>query len=343
MKVLTPLLFPFSILYDGITTVRNRLYDLGIRPSVTFEVPVISVGNLSVGGTGKTPMIEYLVALLSNDFSLATLSRGYGRETKGIRIVNDRDNARTVGDEPFQLYEKYKAKALVAVGEERALAIPHILQEHPEVDLILLDDAYQHRQVKPSFQILLTDFNQLFVNDLLLPAGRLRESRAGAARADAIIVTKCPSNISDDLMMSIEGKIRKYNHKAIFFTKITYGSILPANGESVYKPGKIILVTGIANPKPLKEYLDQNFELVKHFSFRDHYVYSEKDIHAICEAARKEGAVVVTSEKDLVKMNVEQFNAASISLNYLPIEIQFLKNGKDFDEMVLNVPLKHGE
>lgn len=343
MKVLTPLLFPFSILFDGITSVRNRMYDLGLKPSTTFEVPVISVGNLSVGGTGKTPMIEYLIRLLSSDFSIATLSRGYGRKTKGIRIASDQDNASTVGDEPFQFYKKYKERAIITVGEERVLAIPHILQALPGVDLILLDDAYQHRRVKPSFQILLTDFSNLFVNDFLLPAGRLRESRAGAARADVVVITKCPSNISDDEMMSIEGKIRKYNPKAVFFTKISYGNILPANSESVYKPGKIILVTGIANPKPLKEYLDQNFELVKHFSFNDHHTYTKKEIQMICKTARKEGAVVVTTEKDLVKMDVKEFTAATISLNYLPIEIQFLKNGKDFDEMILNVPLKHAE
>ncbi len=341
MKVLTPLLFPFSILFDAVTSARNRLYDLGIKPSAKFDVPLISVGNLSVGGTGKTPMIEYLIRLMSGEYTLATLSRGYGRKTKGVHIVDDLDDASTVGDEPLQFYRKYKGKAVVAVGEERAFAIPYILQQHPGINLILLDDAYQHRRVKPSFQILLTDYHNLFVDDYLLPAGRLRESRTGASRADVVIVTKCPANVSDDEMMAIESTIRRYNHKAVFFTKISYGNILPATGESVYKPERIILVTGIANPKPLKEYLEKNYNLVKHFSFHDHYDYSQNDLQNICEAARREKAVVVTTEKDIVKMDIKQFDSGSVSLNYLPIEIQFLKNGKDFDEMVLNVSTKH--
>lgn len=342
MKVLTPLLFPFSILYDAVTSIRNRLYDTGIKPSTKFEAPVISVGNLSVGGTGKTPMIEYLIRLLGSDYHMATLSRGYGRKTKGVRIANDFDDAGTMGDEPFQFYRKFKGKAVVAVGEERAFAIPHILDQHPDTELILLDDAFQHRKVLPAFQILLTDFNNLFVNDLLLPAGRLRESRAGAERADVIVVTKCPPNVTDDRMIDIESSIRKYSKKAVFFSKISYGNILPvfplpSGGEG----GGIILVSGISNPRPLEEYLRHNFNLVKHFSFPDHYVYSKKDLQTICEAARKEQAVVVTTEKDVVKMDVEKFKSSSVSLNYLPIEIEFLKSGEEFDEMVLNAIRKH--
>jgi tetraacyldisaccharide 4'-kinase len=343
MKVLTPLLFPFSVLYDAVTTIRNRLFDLGIRPCAIFEVPVIGVGNLSVGGTGKTPMIEFLIRLLATDYSVATLSRGYGRNTKGIRIVGNGDDASSVGDEPFQLYKKYGAKVVVAVGEERAMAIPYMLHQHPEINLILLDDAFQHRSVKPSFQILLTDYNHLFVDDFLLPAGRLRESRSGARRADVIVVTKCPPNVTDDEMMSIESSIRKYTSTAVFFSKISYGNILPVNEGSPYKPDKVILVTGIANPNPLAGYLTQNYNLIKHFSFADHHEFTAKDMEHICAAAKKEEAVVVTTEKDLVKMDVQKFNAASVTLAYLPIEIQFIKNGKDFDEMVLNVPGKHVE
>jgi tetraacyldisaccharide 4'-kinase len=343
MKVLTPLLFPFSILYDAITRIRNRLYDTGVRPSAKFDVPVISVGNLSVGGTGKTPMIEYLIRLLGCDYHMATLSRGYGRKTKGVRIANDLDDARSLGDEPFQFYRKFKDQAVVAVGEERVFAIPYILDQHPDTRLVLLDDAFQHRRVQPAFQILLTDFNNLFVNDLLLPAGRLRESRAGAARADVIIVTKCPPDITDDQMNDIQNSIRKYSKKPIFFAKISYGNILPASplqgGEG--GSGKIILVSGIANATPIGEYLRHNFSLVKHFSFPDHYVYSKKDLQTICEAAGKEQAAVVTTEKDVVKMDVGIFQSSSVSLNYLPIEIEFIKSGKEFDEMVLNTLRKH--
>ena len=336
MKVLTPLLFPFSILYHAVTSIRNRLYDSGIRPSARFEVPVIGVGNLSVGGTGKTPMIEYLIRLLASEYHIATLSRGYGRKTKGVRIANPGDTADTLGDEPFQFYRKFDDKVVVAVGEERVFAIPHILDQHPDTDLILLDDAFQHRSIQPSFQILLTDYNNLFIYDYLLPAGRLRESKAGAARADVVLVTKCPANISEDEMIAIESSIRGYNNKAVFFTRICYGNILPVIDISPYKPEKVILVSGIANPAPLVEYLRQNVVLVKHFSYADHHAYSRRDIEIICQAAAKANAAVVTTEKDAVKMDPEIFRHFSIPFHYLPIEIEFLKSGKEFDEMVLN-------
>jgi tetraacyldisaccharide 4'-kinase len=336
MKLLTPLLFPFAVLYDAVTGIRNTLYDRGIRPSIKFDVPVVGVGNLSVGGTGKTPMIEYLIRLFSAEHKIAALSRGYGRKTKGVRIAGGADNAATIGDEPLQYYKKFNDRIVVAVGEERAYAVPHILQHHPDTNLILLDDAFQHRSIQPSFQILLTDYNNLFVRDYLLPAGRLRESKAGASRADVVIVTKCPPNINDDEMISIESSIRRYNKKAIFFTTISYGHILPFSGVSPYKPDRIILVTGIANPAPLEQYIKSNFTLVKHFSYPDHHVYTSKDLSEICNAASEASATVVTTEKDVVKMDGEIFRHASIALHYLPIEIEFLKNGKEFDEMVLN-------
>lgn len=336
MNVLTILLYPFSVLYDAVTSIRNRLYDTGIRPSARFGIPLVGVGNLSVGGTGKTPMIEYLIRLLSDGYRLATLSRGYGRKTKGIRIASEKESAVTIGDEPMQFYRKFADKAVVAVGEDRALAVPYILHSHPEVNVILLDDAFQHRRVKPSFQILLTAYNHLFVEDYLLPAGRLRESKRGAMRADVIVVTKCPANISDDEMISIESSIRRYSKKAVFFTSICYGSVLPSNGIASYKPDRVILVTGIANPGPMDEYLRKNYEVVRQFSFPDHHAYSPQDLETVCDAAAAENAAVVTTEKDLVKIEVGVFQRRSVPLYYLPIEIEFLKDGKEFDEMVLN-------
>jgi tetraacyldisaccharide 4'-kinase len=343
MKVLTPLLFPFSVLYDVATSIRNRLYDMGIRPSAKFEVPVIGVGNLSVGGTGKTPMVEYLIRLLSGEYHIATLSRGYGRKTKGIRIASETDHALTIGDEPLQFYRKFAGKAIVAVGEERAFAIPHILQEFPETNVILLDDAFQHRAVKADFQILLTDYNNLFVYDYLLPAGRLRESKTGAARADVIVVTKCPSNITEEQMITVESSIKKYNKKAVFFTKIGYGDLLPASDEVASKPEKIILVSGIANSAPLQAYLRRNFDLMQHFSYPDHHVYTEKELQQICNAAAISGAAVLTTEKDFVKMDRDLFRSVSVSLFYLPIEVEFLKNRKEFDELVRNVLISYGK
>ena len=336
MNLLTPLLLPFSILYGAVAAARNRLYDKGLRPSVSFDVAVIGVGNLSAGGTGKTPMIEYLIRLLGSEYKIATLSRGYGRRSKGFRIAGDKDDALTLGDEPFQFYTKFQEKVVVAVGEERAMAIPLILDQYPDTNIILLDDAFQHRSVRPSFQVLLTDYHRLFVHDFLLPAGRLRESRSGADRADCIIVSKCPPHISDDEMISIESAIRKYTDKPVFFTGISYRGILPVSGKSPYKPEKVIIVSGIANPKPLEDYITSNFAMVRHFAFRDHHIFSSDDVQKICDTAAHSGSAVVTTEKDLARLDPAPFEKASVPLYYLPIETEFIKSGKEFDAMVLN-------
>jgi tetraacyldisaccharide 4'-kinase len=342
MRFLTPLLYPFGVLYDVITRIRNRLYDTGRKPSAAFNLPMIGVGNLSTGGTGKTPMIEYLIHLFEGRYRIATLSRGYGRKTKGVRIAGQGDNASTIGDEPFQFYRKFHNKIVVAVGEERVFAVPQILQEHPAVNLILLDDAFQHRRIKPSFQILLTDYSHLFVNDYLLPAGRLREGRSGASRADAIVVTKCPSNISDEKMMEISSAIRKYSSKAVFFATVSYRNIQAVSHASPYRPENIVLVSGIAHPETLEKYVSKNHKLISHFAFRDHHHYREGELIHICETATKANAVVLTTEKDLVKMDLEIFRKSSVPLFFLPIEIEFLKNGKEFDEMVLNAVRTYG-
>ena len=341
MLLLRILLFPFAIAYDAVTTIRNRLYNSGVKPTASFDIAVISVGNLSAGGTGKTPMTEYLIRLLGPNANIATLSRGYGRRTKGIRIAGDGDDASTIGDEPYQFYRKFKEQVVVAVGEERAYAIPHIIDRHPETNVILLDDAFQHRRVKSSFQILLTDYNHLFVNDYLLPAGRLRESRRGAQRADVIVVTKCPPNITDDRMIAISSAIRKYSDKAVFFTSIGYSNLKPAGQPSPYKPTEVVLVSGIADPAPLEDYIRNNYKLIRHFAFGDHHPYSENDVRRVCEAALKVNAVVVTTEKDLAKLNPEHFTASGVPVFFLPIETQFLKHGKEFDEMVLNSVRQH--
>ncbi len=336
MSFFRPLLYPFALLFDVVTSVRNRLYDTGVQRSARFDVPVIGVGNLSVGGTGKTPMIEYLIRLISPEVEVATLSRGYKRKTRGIRIAGDQDNASTIGDEPFQFYRKFGKKVVVAVGEERVMAIPYILHEHPETRVILLDDAFQHRRVRPAFQVLLTDYHNPFTKDYLLPAGRLRESRRGARRADVVVVTKCPRHITDDEMMQVERGIRRYTSKAIFFTSISYRNPVPVTDDAPYRPEKIIVVTGIANPVPLLEHLRQGYEVVRHFSFADHHAFSEAELRTICDEAVRSSAVVVTTEKDLVRMDTVVFSKTAVSLYYLPIEIEFLKSGKEFDEMALN-------
>lgn len=340
MILLRILLFPFSWLYYLVTDIRNRMYDRRLKPSVTFEIPVISVGNLSVGGTGKTPMIEYLIRLLRRQCRVATLSRGYGRKTTGFRIADPSDNARSLGDEPFQLYQKFGKDITVAVGEERALAIPLMLQEHEETQVILLDDAFQHRQVVPQFSILLTYYHKPFFNDYLLPSGRLRESRWSAQRADIIVVTKCPSEISAEEMMDIEKAIRDYAAKPVFFSTIRYGraTLFP---NSNYRPiQKVVLITAIANASLIKAYVSNNYELQKHFDYRDHHYYDENDVKDWIQFAQANPDVVfLTTEKDKVKLDSPELRAAisPLCFYYLPIEVEFIKAGKDFDEMVLNV------
>jgi tetraacyldisaccharide 4'-kinase len=340
MILLRILLFPFSWLFYLITQIRNRLYNQGLKPSVRFDLPVICVGNLTVGGTGKTPMIEHLIRLLHSRFKIATLSRGYGRSTKGIRIAGDSENAATIGDEPFQFYTKFGKRITVAVGEERALAIPTILQERPETQIVLLDDGFQHRKVSPGFSILLTDYHRPFYNDFLLPSGRLREGRGNADRADVIVVTKCPAKISEDKMIEIEKSIRHYAEKPVFFTNIRYGNPTPFFKTGTAPTQQIVLVTGIANSKPLETYVKENFTLVKHLEFKDHHTYKENDVNAMITLKNSyPQASFLTTEKDKVKLDAPEFQTMlrGLPLFYLPIEVDFIKAGKDFDEIVLNV------
>jgi len=340
MILLRILLFPFSWLYYLITQIRNRLYDRGLKPAVKFELPVICVGNLTVGGTGKTPMIEHLIRLLQNKYKIATLSRGYGRTTKGIRIAGPSENASTIGDEPFQFYTKFGKRVTVAVGEERALAIPTILQEYSDTQIILLDDGFQHRKVTPGFSVLLTDYHRPFYRDFLLPSGRLRESRWCAARADVIVVTKCPVQISEDKMIEIERSIRHYAEKPVFFTNIRYGNPTAFNDSSSLLTKHIVLVTGIGNSKPLETYAKENYTLIKHLAFNDHHTYTEGDIQTMISLKYTHPqASFLTTEKDKVKLDTPQFQKmlSGLPLFYVPIEIDFIKAGKDFDEIVLNV------
>jgi tetraacyldisaccharide 4'-kinase len=339
MKVIRILLFPLSVLYDIITQVRNKLYDLGMKPSAKFDLPVIGIGNLAVGGTGKTPMTEHLIRLLASSHRVATLSRGYGRKTKGFRIAGVTDDASTLGDEPFQFYGKFHQQIIVAVGEERVMAIPNILHEFPETEIILLDDAYQHRKVSPSFQILITDYNNPFYEDYLMPAGRLRESRKGSNRADVIVVSKCPADISEDVMMRMEAAIREYVTKPVFFTKINYGVPVSLNDGERSLPKNVVLVSGIANAKPLNDHIKNHYGLIKHFDFPDHHHYAEHDLKEIVKFAREHNASVIVTEKDAVKLTSPALKSlvSEIPFFYLPISIEFIKSGEDFDEMVKNV------
>ncbi len=246
------ILYPLTIIYTLITTFRNHLFNINYSRSFNYDIMTISVGNLSVGGTGKTPMVEYLIRLLKTQYSIATLSRGYKRKSKGFLIANDQSTVQDLGDEPYQFHTKFNNEITVAVGENRSLAIPKILMEHAETQVILLDDAYQHRTVTPDFNLLLSQYSSPFFNDYVLPSGYLRETRSGAKRADAILITKCPLDLVVSERKETIDSIKKYATPdiPIFFSAINYG--MPIAFSPGYKfSGNVVLFAGLANIRPL--------------------------------------------------------------------------------------------
>lgn len=313
---LRKLLYPFSILYDGITSLRNMAYDKGWLTSTAYQIPIVCVGNLSVGGTGKSPMVEFLISLLSEDYIIAVLSRGYKRKTKGYIEVALDHLASEVGDEPLQIKNKYP-KVTVAVCEDRRTGIEQLASK---AELILLDDAFQHRKVKAALNIVLTPFHDLFLNDLLLPAGNLRESKRGKKRADIIIVTKCPEDVSYSKLQEIQFQMQLEPYQSIYFTSIVYDSFVYTESDKyplislADKP--FTLVTGIAKPTPLVEFLIQNRFQFQHLSFPDHHSFSASEI-----AALEKHELILTTEKDYMRLRGQLDKKAVL---FLPITIQLL-------------------
>lgn len=334
------LLFPFAVLYRIATDIRNHLFNIGHKKSFRFEVPTISVGNLNIGGSGKTPTIEYLIRLLKDKYQVATLSRGYGRRTRGLRFAKNDDSAVTLGDEPFQFYKNYAEEIKVVVGEDRAYAIPNIIQEYPDTSVILLDDAYQHRSVDPHFNILLTDFEKPFYKDFILPMGRLREARKEASRAHAIIVTKCKTELPDEKKKEIRDSITKYaGEKPIFFSSIHYATPKPFLLTDSKIPNKVVLVSGIARAKPFEDFAQSQFTVLRHFSYADHHLYTLNEIAAIKEFIKnqEDNVALLTTEKDMVRLLDPKYEPLlrDIPSFYLPIQMVFTENGSEFDALVL--------
>jgi tetraacyldisaccharide 4'-kinase len=332
MKLIRKLLFPFSILYWLITSLRNFCFDNGILKSYSFEIPTIAVGNLSVGGTGKSPQIEYLIRLLSSKYKIATLSRGYKRKSEGFVLANENSNAETLGDEPFQFYKKFP-EIQVAVDANRKNGIEELLQSKTKPEIILLDDAYQHRKVKADFYILLTTYNDLFVDDYLLPSGNLRESRIGAKRASIIVVTKCPKDLSELKMNQIKEKLSIVANQKLFFSFIDYDDFVYSNSDKIavaeIKQKEKILLAGIAKPKPFFEFLNSGNDLV--LEFPDHHDFSESEIIEIKTKAQDK--LIITTEKDFMRLHGK---LPENQLFYLPIKSNFIKNKNDFDTTILD-------
>ena len=329
MKFLRFLLFPLSVIYNGITTIRNLFFDWGFFKQTSFKIPVITVGNLSVGGTGKTPQIEYLIRLLGDSFKIAVLSRGYKRKTQDFVLLNDTHAAVDVGDEPLQYFNKFK-NIDVAVDVNRVAGISRLIADvSPEV--VLLDDAYQHRKVKASLSILLTKYDDLFIDDFLLPTGNLRESRSGAKRTDLILITKCPKNLTDLSKKRIVTKLKKYQKK-VFFTSITYDKKTSGDKNIFTKDLKnyqVLLITGIANPSSLLSFLQENKVNFKHCQFSDHHHFTDTEIEKIkrefaCLSSSKK--MILTTEKDYVRLknSIEE-------LSYLGIQTSFLSRQEEFN------------
>jgi tetraacyldisaccharide 4'-kinase len=330
MTWLRKLLFPIAVLYGLITSIRNYLYDKGILKSHVFDVPIIAVGNLSVGGTGKTPQIESLIRLLSPHYKIATLSRGYKRKSEGFILADVNSNAEQLGDEPYQYFKKFP-QIQVAVDADRRNGITQLLGQKNKPEVILLDDAYQHRKVKAGFYILLTAYGDLFCDDWMLPTGNLRESRSGAERADMIIITKCPNAIPEIAQEKIKQKIGL--DKPIFFSFVDYDDQVYSATDSLsvseIKNKTKILLAGIAKPKPFFDFLKADNDVV--ITYPDHHHFSNAEIVALKSQAGEK--IIVTTEKDFVRLEAEILRK---QLYYLPIKSRLISNATAFDQIILD-------
>lgn len=329
------ILFPFSVVYGFIVLTRNFLFDLKILKSSSFDVKTILVGNISAGGTGKTPHIEYLIRLLSNEFHIATLSRGYGRKTNGFVKANENSTAQEIGDEPLQFFNKFPG-IQVAVDAKRVNGVIELMSQDEPPEIVLLDDAFQHRQLKAGLSILLMDMNLPFYKDFMLPTGNLREFPRGKKRADAIIITKCNESLTDKERAAIRLKINS-PETPIFFSQIEYGEpelLVKKNEKSIEQASSFVVVTGIANPKPLLNYLTKFGKEIIHLNYPDHHPFSAKDIAVILEKYKKDkNRIVLTTEKDA--MRLRGFGELkNVPLFYLPIKVAIQKDEKRFNKLI---------
>ncbi len=347
MEAFRFLLFPLAILYGLITKVRNKLFDLKILRSEKFDIPVISVGNLIAGGSGKTPMVEYIVRLLGEKENIAILSRGYKRTTKGYRLAGDNETVETLGDEPLQYHQKFM-HINVAVCEQRREGIRRLIGNNEGIDTVILDDAFQHRYVKPELSILVTDYFKLFTKDWLLPFGRLREYASGRKRADIIVVTKTPRIFSPIVRKQLLEEINPYPGQMVCFSYINYlelepvypGSCrFPATTDNIYT---IILITGIGNPGPMEEYFRRLCTDLELMEFPDHHTFSPNDLIQLKEKYKylpTRRKIIVTTEKDSKRLQNPEAEAVlgELPIFYTPITFEFHPADKiDFDKAVIS-------
>lgn len=333
------LLIPLSKIYGLGTGMRNKLYDWGVFKEHEFDIPVISVGNLAVGGTGKTPHTEYIVHLLRDRFTIGVLSRGYRRKTKGFVLATPHSTPRQIGDEPYQMYHKFGRRVMVAVCENRVEGIAKMREINPDLNLIILDDAFQHRRVRPAVSILLTEFNRPFYNDRLMPYGRLRESAKNVSRADIVIVTKLPNKVKAIDYRLCQKNLNLIPDQDLFFTRYSYGSLRPVFAGNVVSSripdleelghdSVLLAVCGIGNPRPFVRYVKSFDTKVKVNVFPDHHDYTRKDMETLLarfQTMPPGKRYIITTEKDAVRMiNNPYFpHALKPYIFYVPIQVEF--------------------
>lgn len=339
------LLLPISFLYSIVLFIRHKLYDWGIFRSKGYDIPSICVGNLNLGGTGKTPHVEYLLNLLSDKYEVAVLSRGYGRKTKGFLLAEKTHNSSDIGDEPLQYITKYD-KIKVAVDENRCDGVNKLLEMKDPPKLILLDDAYQHRKIKPGLNILLTDYYNIYKKDILIPTGGLRDIKYAARRADIIVVTKSPNVLTPYYKKDTEDVLKALPYQKIFYSYVEYQSFKPLSKKAfsfdIKEAKTVLLFCGIANTYSLEDYLKRNFHYISVIQFTDHHIFTDKDIDDIINKFNHligKNKFIVTTEKDVMRLRstslLEKFEETP--LFYIPIKIKFHKeeNGS-FDEEIIN-------
>ncbi len=329
LKPIRILLFPISLIYALLIWIRNRLFDKKMLPVTSFNLPVICVGNLSAGGTGKSTMVEYLIRQFKDWIVLAVLSRGYKRKTSGYALADDKTTALEIGDEPLQFHLKFP-EVTVAVGEERVEAIPQLLHDRPDTKLIILDDAFQHRSVKAGLNILLTEYNNLFTRDWFLPTGDLRDEKDSYQRANLLVVTKCPPDLSRADAEKIRAELNVLSHQQLFFTSIEYGTpyhLIRKHSLSITNNMEVLLVSGIANPAPLKEYLHEHSRVYYEILFNDHHIFSIDDWRDIVKRFNSIAAnnkIILTTEKDAVRLVKFSNEVRELPLFVIPIEMKVL-------------------
>lgn len=328
---------PLALLYGIAVYIRNYLFDIKLLKSSQFNIETICIGNLTVGGTGKTPHTEYLIELLKKEFKIATLSRGYKRRTNGFILADQTSNASSIGDEPYQMYCKFQ-DITVAVDEKRVRGINQIKQNIPDIEVILLDDAFQHRYVKPGCSILLVDYNNLITKDYFLPLGTLRDSITQTHRADIIIVTKCPASLKPIEQRIVTKELNPFPYQKIYFTTMVYGDLTPvfSKNNNIVQLSKEITsfaLAGIANPIPFFDHLKAVTTLIQSVALSDHYHFTEKKINAIFEefsVINAKNKVIVTTEKDASRLrSLEKLDdEIKKSFYFIPIKVKFLNDGE---------------